>query len=119
MTWQVRQPSGPVLELRGHCRKPNSKGRIYKPSFSHGGRAVSAVGHASNRLCVFSAADGSRLSEGTLVDADESGGAPREPIDGGCTLQTVGDGEAEALVLAHGRYMEVLVPWAPPAPTGE
>ena len=119
--FDVRSPSVPLMELKGHSRKSNEKARkIYKPSFSHGGRAVSAVGHGSNKLSVFALDEGGRrASEGKLLENVGSGGgasssssAARDVLETGCTLQAVNMGGAvgEVLVLAHGLRVEAYVP---------
>ena len=111
----MRAPATPLAELRGHVRKPNEKDRrIYAPSFTHAGAAVSAVGHGSSKLTVFSVdGGGTRVSEGQLLEDADEGGGRRKPLEAGCTLQAVGDG---VLLLAHGTRLEAYVPQRVPPP---
>lgn len=97
----VRSPKGALIEMTGHTRRGHISKKIYTPTFSHGGAAITTVGHGSNKLTVFSVADGSRVSAGLLLDDDGASG--RRPLDAGATLQAVQHGdEDEVLVLAHG-----------------
>lgn len=73
---------------------------------------VSAIGHGSDALTVFSVSDGARLSVGSLLDEH---GEPREKLQKGGTLHSMPgsrEGQGEALLLASkcSKRVEVLVP---------
>ena len=111
----VRAPGRDVVRLRGHARSMAKKGNpIFTPTFSHGGRAVTALGHGSNRLSLFSVASGAMVWEASTKDER---GQPRELMLGGAQVHALrfgGAGSAadEALVLADGKHVEILPPLA-------
>lgn len=102
----VRSNKGPVLELVGHTKATQIDGN-YHPSFTHGGAAISCLGHMTNRLSIFRVADGARVSEGELVDER---GAPRAEFRKGGCLQTVSLGGTEVLMLGAGKGLAALLP---------
>lgn len=100
--------AAPRLRLRGHSRAhPTSRkfsDRIYTPSFSHAGSAISALGCHSQHLTVFSLADGQVVSQGDL------GGKVLQ--NGGAVLAVppAAPTEPEWLLFTSGRSLESYVP---------
>jgi WD40 repeat protein len=104
----VRSPRAPLLALNGHTTKPLTGYLMFTPSFSHGGRAVTTMGHESNLLSVYDVASGAKVWEATLRDAH---GGVRGPMTAGGTVQAVSCGESgEALLLTDGKRVVVYAP---------
>ena len=107
----LRVTARPLHVLRGHAEAREGDDackRIFTPTFSHGGRAVTCLGAKSQRLTVYSVADGAIVSQGDLGGrvAASSGGSvlsigPRQPA---------GQPEVpEVLMLASGKTFESYV----------
>ena len=110
----IRKPSAPLFLLRGHSKQTIVKGyMIYTPTFSHGGRGVTTLGHYSNCLSVYDVGSGVRVWDGALTD--EGGGVRGSPMTQGGHVQVLGGGggggreEEEVLAVADGRRVAMMV----------
>jgi hypothetical protein len=115
----LRRPPAPQLRLRGHAKPKDGQftDKIFTPSFSHGGRAVSALGCHSQMLSVFSLDDGRRLSECNL----EMDGMKKVVEKGGgvCAVPAQPSrGVPEVLLFTSGSTLESFVPQPLTQPLG-
>ena len=104
----MRKPRAPLAELSGHAQADiHGKTTIYAPTFTHGGRCVSTLGHGSNKVSVYSASSGERVWEGAMLDADT--GEPREANKGAQLISATSAGQ-EVLVVGMGTRVEMYAP---------
>jgi hypothetical protein len=100
----LRAPERPLLTMRGHARPRDRKdNRFYTPTFSCGGRTISAVGAESQKLTVFSTDDGKILSQGELGDVATQGGTL-------LAFPTPQASVTEVLLFTSGKTLRTLVP---------
>lgn len=78
----LRSPAQSLHTFLGHVTKPRAKG-IYQPAFVAGGAAVAAAADPSDRLSLYSVADGRTVSRGEVdlaVGATAAGAGPCAPL---------------------------------------
>lgn len=104
--FDIRSLRAPLFELKGHTRVDVKNN--YAPCFTHEGRGISSLGEGTNTLSVFDSEDGTRVSEGVLVDV--RGGAPWPDINSGGTLEVISIGGVEVLMLGVKMGLQAFVP---------